>query len=261
MRNLLGETARKSAQGMRHRLRRAMNEFGFDVLKTPTLEFFLQSRRVDLVVDVGANIGQFARKIRSGGYRGHILSIEPAPSVHAALAENARNDDKWTTLNCAVGQDAGKASINLSRNSVFNSLKPALALASSFDAASEVVGAETVTVIALDSLDLPARYSSAFLKIDTQGFEEEVLRGAPRLLSACVGVQLELAVEHLYAGTWQFGEAIGFMAEAGFTPAQIRPVNSITDDPASAIEFDCLFRRSNSSVAPGLNRAQRDRQP
>ena len=63
---------------------------------------------------------------------------------------------------------------------------------------------------------------------------------------------MELPIVHLYQGTWQFHEAIEFMADAGFVPAQIHPVNFHSTDRVSLIEVDCLFRPRRP--ARGLDR-------
>lgn len=74
-----------------------------------------------------------------------------------------------------------------------------------------------------------------------------MLAGATQLLPRCVGLQLELPVEHLYENVWSFAEAVTQLDRLGFLPAQFRMVNPIHDDPASGIEFDCIFRRKRSA--------------
>jgi hypothetical protein len=76
-----------------------------------------------------------------------------------------------------------------------------------------------------------------------QGFEKPVLEGASEVLRRVHALYVELPVEHLYEGGWTFAEAIQYLDALGFTPAQFRTVNSLPDDRACAVEFDCLFRR------------------
>ncbi|MBY0509067.1 MAG: FkbM family methyltransferase, partial [Rhodospirillaceae bacterium] len=111
-----------------------------------------------------------------------------------------------------------------------------------FSAHAGVVRVESVAVVALDGYDVGAA-QAVFLKIDTQGYEREVLAGAGTLLKRCVGLQLELPIEHLYKDVWSFNEALAFVDNLGFVPAQIRMVNALHDDKASALEFDVIFRR------------------
>ncbi|WP_454648826.1 FkbM family methyltransferase [Bradyrhizobium liaoningense] len=84
-----------------------------------------------------------------------------------------------------------------------------------------------------------------FLKVDTQGFEQSVLREGVYSLHSLLRMQLELPLIHLYEDTRKFDEAQRFMREAGFTLSQMRPVTYHSWDPASLLEVDCLFRRTD----------------
>ena len=92
---------------------------GMSLVQEPGLWDFLDTRKVDLVIDVGANAGQFAREIRSMGYRGRIHSFEPLAAAFAELEGHAARDPLWDVSNVGVGSRAGKLEINIARNSVF----------------------------------------------------------------------------------------------------------------------------------------------
>ncbi len=221
-----------------------MRIFGYDLLKLPSQGDFLKSRNVDLVLDVGANRGQYAQEIRKLGYQGRIHSFEPISAVHEKLAALAAHDPLWTSSKCAVGANAGTAEINISQNSVYSSIRSQTPMGAEFSRKSVVVSTEVVDVVTLAHFaDDPA--NAIFLKIDTQGFEREVLEGVGGMMQKCVGVQLELPAAHLYKDVWSFAEAVQYMDRIGFIPAQFRVVNLMHDDPASAIEFDCIFRRKS----------------
>jgi FkbM family methyltransferase len=216
--------------------------FGYELTRTPGAVDFMHSRNVDLVLDVGANKGQFARGLRAQGYRGRIHSFEPVKAVYDQLAAAAAGDPLWRHANCAVGAAPGSADINVSNYTVYSSIRATTDLGTAFSRNTAVVRVETVPVIRLDqNVDESAR--AIFLKIDTQGFEREVLEGAVGLLDRCVGLQLELPVEHLYQDVWSFHEALAYVDNLGFAPAQVRMVNALHDDRVSGIEFDCIFRR------------------
>lgn len=225
-------------------MRAALQRRGMELLSGPSLFGFLQSRQVDLVLDVGANVGQYALGLRERGYHGLIRSFEPVSDVFARLAAAAAGDRNWRVARCALGAQAGVAQINVFRNSVFNSLKPQSGLGAAFGSGFDLARVEEVEVRTLDAVMADDPAQAIFLKIDTQGFEQEVLAGGRQLLKRCVGLQLELPVEHLYEGVWSLTEALEKMREAGFAPAQIRPVTSLQDDSVSAVEFDCVFRRA-----------------
>ncbi len=222
-----------------------MRAFGYELQKTPGQADFLNSRNVDLILDVGANRGQYARAMRRQGYKGRMISFEPVSAVFEQLSLHASRDRLWDAMHCAVGASAGVAEINVSRNTVYSSIRPQTSMSRDFSRRSAVVATEKVEVITLERFAAD-QARAIFLKIDTHGYEQEVLAGAGGMLDKCVGVQLELPVEHLYEGVWSFAEALHVMDDLGFVPAQFRMVNPLHDDPASGIEFDCIFRRKRN---------------
>jgi FkbM family methyltransferase len=223
-------------------LRNFLRRHGYELSRTPGAVDFLHSRQVDLVLDVGANSGQYAQSLRDHGYNGRVHSFEPIKAVYEDLARAAAKDALWSASNCAVGAAEGSAEINVSDFTVFSSIRASTTLSTAFDSKSAVVRKETVKVITLDSVDTSTA-GAVFLKIDTQGYEREVLTGAKATLARCVGLQLELPVEHLYEDVWSFNEALQYVDALGFVPAQFRMVNPLHDDKAAGIEFDCIFRR------------------
>jgi FkbM family methyltransferase len=214
-----------------------------EIRRGPRLTHFLQSREIDIVLDVGANVGQFAKLLRRQGYKGEIVSFEPIKAVFEQLQLAASADTAWSARNFALGDVAGVATINVSELSVFSSILSLAASAADFDKKSAVVRTEQITVERLDNIFKDYEGRNVFLKIDTQGFEAAVLKGAAESLSKIKGIQLELPAEHLYTDTWNMEDALATMRSYGFLPAQINPVNYITADTVSANEFDCVFRR------------------
>lgn len=236
-------------RNMKHALKRLvrnqLRSKGWDVVRGPNLNQFLDSRNTDIVIDVGANVGDYGDQLRRWGYRGAIVSIEPASGPYAALNQRINGDPAWQSLKVAAGSETGEAQINLSDDSRFNSILALTDLAENFDPHSRVVGTETVPVETLDNLLRNKPFSRGFLKIDTQGFEKQCLEGAKETLARCEGVQLELPVGHLYGGVWSFREALDYMDGLGFVLAQNVPTNTFSHDRASVIEFDCVFRRKD----------------
>jgi FkbM family methyltransferase len=204
---------------------------------------FIRSRNIDVVIDVGANIGQYAKRLRSDGYAGWIVSAEPVRASYDILAARAAADPHWKVLNLAFGEKDGAAQINVSEASVFSSLHPQLPTAAAFNPESRVIRQETIRVARLDEVFPDFPKGRAFLKIDTQGYEEQVLKGGAGCMSEFIGVQMELPIVHLYEGTWRFHEAVAFMNERGFEISTIAPVNFDQADAMSLLEVDCIFRR------------------
>lgn len=221
---------------------KVLDHLGMEVQRSATLANFLSTRPIDLVVDAGANLGQFAQSIRQKGYSGRIHSFEPVGYVFDALSKFVATDQKWIATKAALGAEAGTAKINVYGNHTLASILKATDLLAQYDSDAAMM-VEEVPVRTLDEVleHDPAKH--IFLKVDAQGFERQVLEGAPKTLDRTVALYLEVPIGHLYEGSWSFREAINFIDDLGFEPAQFRTVSFQPDDSASAIEFDCLFKR------------------
>ncbi|MBV9892011.1 MAG: FkbM family methyltransferase, partial [Rhizobacter sp.] len=102
-----------------------LDRAGIEIQRQTTLGRFLVSHPIDLVVDAGANLGQFAQSIRRKGYSGRIWSFEPVSYVHAALARAAAGDARWSVSKLALGSVPGEATLNVSSNHTLSSFLPA----------------------------------------------------------------------------------------------------------------------------------------
>ena len=104
------------------------------------------------------------------------FSVEPVKDAFDRLKQIAAADGNWEAIRCAIAAGEGQLRINVSRNSQFSSAKRLAAMAASIDPNSEFVGASTCDFHRLDSLFKNS--GPSLIKIDTQGFEREVLAGA-----------------------------------------------------------------------------------
>ena len=203
-------------------IQRMLQSFGWEIKRFTLDEMsqlarFLTIHEIDTVLDVGANIGQFATTLRMAGYPGKIISFEPQSEAHARLTAMAAGDAKWTVApRCAVGAAPGEIEMNISDNSVSSSALPILEAHTGSAPASRYIGKETATVVRLDDCDLVPRNERLFLKIDTQGFEQHVLDGAPELIKLARGIQMEMSLAPLYDGQADFMGLMAQMQKAGF---------------------------------------------
>lgn len=177
----------------------------------------LAHHAIDLVIDVGANKGQFAMALRKAGYSERMVSFEPLPDAHGLLTEAARGNASWVIApRAAVGTAAGTAQINISKNSHSSSLLPITKTSTDAAPTSAFVGTVETPVITLDACALVDKAANIFIKIDTQGFEMEVLKGATELLKTAKGVQLEMSFTPMYEGAPDFETLYRFMKDRGF---------------------------------------------
>ncbi len=206
---------------------------------------------VNLILDVGANTGQFARELRRHiGYRGRIVSFEPTAAAHAALVHNAASDALWEVAErAAIGASDGFIEINVAANSVSSSALPMLASHVSAAPGSVYTAVERVPLRTLDSL--ADRYftpgSIGFLKIDTQGFESEVLKGARTTLARIAGLQLELSIVPLYEGQLLMTELMAQIHALGFDTWAIYPAFTDSNN-GRLLQVDATFFRSGAAV-------------
>jgi FkbM family methyltransferase len=222
-----------------HWVRKAVRSLGLDVVRyTPgtnrhlRLAKLLHHHGVTLVLDVGANTGQYAHDLFAAGYRGRIVSFEPQADAHQTLARRARGNSRWQAAErCALGSQNGTLTLHVARNSVSSSALPMLDAHLQAAPNSDTLRQETVPVYRLDAI--ADKYIGAgevvFLKIDTQGYEPQVLAGAQGIINAIMGVQVEMSLVPLYEGQELFDslraelEAAGFVLcglDAGFTHPQ-----------------------------------------
>jgi FkbM family methyltransferase len=194
---------------MRHlswRLREVLRRVGFDLVRYPSrrlpeLQRFrlLRELGIDLVVDVGANRGQYAASLRDGGYRGRIISFEPGVAAFQRLEEAAREDPDWEIHRLALTDSEGEATLNIAANEGMSSSLLEMCPAHEEAAPHAVFEAtETVTTRRLDDLELGGE--RVFLKMDVQGAELMVLAGATRFLDRVCAIEAEVSLTELYAG-------------------------------------------------------------
>lgn len=234
-----------------HGARTAVRRLGLDVTRYPvgTPEYqvarLLRHHRVDTVLDVGANTGQYAAALRACGHAGRIESFEPIGELHRRLLRRCAGDPRWTAWNCALGEHTGPATINVAANAgASSSLLPMLEQHVEAAPGAVYVRSERIEMNRLDALweRLAEPGERVFLKLDVQGFERHVLAGAGARVADCVGLQLEVSLVPLYEGGMLYREAADWAEDNGFTLMQVLP--GFTDDRSGRI-LQCdmvLFR-------------------
>ena len=199
--------------------------------------------RVDTVLDVGANRGQFASRIRAAGWRGRTVSFEPVADLHRRLVAAAAGDPKWIIADrVALGAQPGRSALNIASNDgLSSSFLEAKDTGRLYGTSFEYTGREEVGVVTLDTW-AASRQSDGIvaLKLDVQGYELHVLQGAEEILKRARVVMLEAPLLQTYSGAASFAALHSFMAAAGFRLAN---AHASTIDPATgdALELDVLF--------------------
>lgn len=176
-----------------------------------------------LAVDVGANVGQYAERLRDLGFSGSILSFEPNPSAFNALALRGRRDGNWSARQVALSDVRGFQTLNVSANSVSSSLLTVLEEHLLAEPDVRTVGTAEVTVSTLDDELETERNKWLWLKLDVQGNELAVLKGGNQTLRRTLGIQAELSFGDLYESQAHWLEVCLFLNARGFLLRQIAP--------------------------------------
>ncbi len=210
---------------------------------------------IDLVIDVGGNLGQFAGLLRDRvRYRGALITVEPIPAMAQALQRRFANDPRWALAACALGEQPGRAMLNVMQGHELSSLlQPSNAATDRLDKFNRLQQQMEVEVSTLGKLlrehPLAQGARNVYLKLDVQGYELQVLRGAHDALSRIVALQAEASVIPLYAGVPSYHELMRDIDAMGFQLSFI-PAHNYTQVP-DMIDFDCHFVSRRCLIAKG----------
>jgi FkbM family methyltransferase len=187
----------------------------------------LESRRVNVVFDVGANSGQFATGLRRGGFTGRIVSFEPLSGPFSLLERRASRDSLWDCRQYALGDVDGTISMNVAGNAgASSSVLPMLKSHQDAFPPANYIGTEEVSIRRLDPVapEFLRPTDVTFLKMDVQGFEKQVVAGGKSTVNdRCIGMQLELSFLPLYEGDMLIREALDLVYSLGFTMTGLLP--------------------------------------
>lgn len=241
-------SVRSFAQSLFQRLGWEVRRSAYPSSEEVLLTSFLSVARPTTVFDVGANVGQYGLSLRRCGFGGRIVSFEAIPALHARLATVAARDPDWIVAPCcALGRTSGEARINLARNSVSSSLLPMHDAHLKAAPDSKYIAHETVRLERLDDIARPLMPEDGrlLLKIDTQGYEEEVLAGAEWVLRAATAMQLEMSVAPLYEGAPSLRRILELCEGFGFRLHGLIP-GIYEEKSGGLLQMDGLFLRNGA---------------
>lgn len=215
------------------------NVYSSEALQTQKI---LSYYSIETVLDIGANKGQYALDLRDNGYRGKIISFEPLTSAHDYLLKISQKDPSWVIgERVALGDKDDNVEINISANLDSSSILPIMDCHISAAPNSAYIGKETVSLMRLDSIaeQLNLR-GNILLKVDVQGFELNVLKGAENFLKNTTVLQLELSFVELYEGQPLIEEMTTFVKALGFELHALIPV-FIDESSGCLLQVDGFF--------------------
>jgi FkbM family methyltransferase len=178
-------------------------------------------KNCDFVVDIGANNGQWISVVKNRGYKNAALCIEPVKKNYAEL--KARNLRNVTILNCAVGNKNGYIWINLASNDGQSS--SILEFDSAHKNAAPKIkftGKEKVKILKLSKILEKNSHKKMFIKIDTQGYEFEILKSIDeKTFNNIYGFEIETNIISTYKNVVLIEDVIKFLRKKGFQPLRL----------------------------------------
>lgn len=206
----------------------------------------IERYEINVVIDVGANEGQFAQKLRSF-YFEDIFSFEPVTFAFKKLVKAASSDLNWHVYKLALGGQESNQTINVSDETIFSSLLRTnnyciQSFAGSAQGKKEIVSIRRLDEL-LDKIVPDIENKRIFLKMDTQGYDTEVFKGLGKKLKHVIALQTEVSLIPIYEGMPHWTESISIYEKAGFGVIGMFPVFRDSD---RVIEYDCLLVRAES---------------
>jgi FkbM family methyltransferase len=223
------------------------------VLLENALARVLDALEVNCVFDVGAWRGDYAMFLRRLGYAGRIVSFEPVAEVSRSTRRLTQADPGWVIHDYALGRRTATLDFHVSASSDMSSFLVKNAYAPPPIGDVRIVRVERQAVRRLDGLypelvrgiDRPR----VFLKLDTQGYDLEVVAGAEGCLEDIVGLQSEVSVVPLYDGMPTYLEALARYHDLGFSLVGLFDV--LRDERTlNILEYDCVMLRNDAIRAP-----------
>lgn len=214
------------------------------------ISWILRELRINCVLDVGANVGQYGQHLREAGYEGRIVSFEPVPHTAERLRQTAGDDSEWHVLEFGLGDATVKAEMTVVAGlGTTSSLLEASEFGKQWSSKLEGVGREQVQIRRLDEVfdDAIAGLHSprVYLKLDTQGYDLQAFAGAGERIEQVLGMQSEVASVPIYEGMARLPEQISVYEAAGFETTGMFPVTR-DRETLRVIEFDVVMIRPDA---------------
>lgn len=204
---------------------------------------WLRRLNVNCVIDVGANVGQFAYLLRRLGYDKRIISFEPHPGAFSTLTARFGEDRQWRGWPYALGPRDGASTFMLNESSDLSSFLPGRN--ANWHVTPIQVEMRRLDTI-FDNLVEGINEPRVFLKMDTQGYDLNVLAGATGSINHVVLLQSEISVFSLYEGMKPYYDSLQEFSRLGFSLADLALVTRTRE--RLVLEYDALLVRTDTHV-------------
>jgi len=199
---------------------------------------------VDCIFDVGANKGQYAQRLRREvGFKGDIISFEPIPECAAHVRYLAQKDPRWFVEEVALSDFVGTVKFNIMADSEFSSLLSPNNKNMQFENLNKITQELDVVSDTIEKMYEKyggiLNFKKPYLKMDTQGNDLNVAKGAADKLQCFVAIQSELSVVKIYDDSPGYMDMIQFYESKGFRLSAFIPNNG--GHFPRLVETDCVM--------------------
>jgi FkbM family methyltransferase len=228
-------------------IRQFFQLLGYSVVRAKPDSFQVQAALIPkprVIFDVGAHIGETARRYRSLFPLADVYSFEPFPNSFNALNSCLPGDAHFHPQNCALADIQGQAFIHSNKSSATNSLLPTSHKGP--DSWGDVVDTVRTVSVPVDTIDAFCSVSKIsqidILKLDVQGAELRALRGAHSMLSNgfIAAIYTEVLIAHTYEGQGSFEDIMRLLRECGYS---LYDIQNLCYRKGPLLQFDALFLR------------------
>ena len=198
------------------------------------------------IIDVGANKGQFAHDIQRFFPQAMIYCFEPLPEPFRELKEWAASQaGRVQAFNMALGESDGEITMHCHvDHTPSSSLLKATELNMVHHPFIKTKQSQTIAIARLDDVlsQISAQLEGeVLLKLDVQGYEDRVLRGATETLKVASACVLEVNLDALYEGQANFQTLVSLLSDAGFEYAG--NLSQFYGEDGHVMWIDALFRK------------------
>lgn len=201
---------------------------------------------INILLDIGANTGQYSRKMRNLGFNNKIVSFEPLKNAFEILKQAALHDKNWIVNNYALGEEDSVGIINVSKKSDCSSILDMLPDHLESASGLEYVAQQEITIKKLDTIfnSFVSKSDKVMIKIDTQGYEKNVIDGALESLNRIMIIQLEMSIVPMYENEMLFIEMIEYLKCKGFQLYSLEN-GHFNRDTGQLLQVDGIFVNNN----------------
>ena len=206
---------------MKHIIKKLFSFAGLNVTRAKKGKHnneWLTEGNYDVIIDIGANIGQFSQGFLERNPELIIHAFEPIPEAFQILQKTLGHYKGVDIYNLALGNKSGDFQFHLSSHLTSSSVLPMASLHKTAFPKSKEQKDINVRMERLDNIleSKMVEGKKTLCKIDVQGYEYEVIQGGKKVLAYCDLIICEMSFKELYKKQRLFDDVYRELRDMGF---------------------------------------------